>query len=122
MKKITQITLCVLIAFISGCYYDSEERLYPQIYNPCDDATPTFSKTVTTILGPCMACHSNSNASSSGGGIILESYPDVKGNDRLMGAINHSSGYSAMPKGGGKLVSCEISQLQKWIDNGMPNN
>jgi uncharacterized membrane protein len=122
MKKIIQITLVILIAFITGCYYDSEERLYPSIYNPCDDAIPTFSKTVTTILQPCMACHSNSSASGSGGGIKLENYADIQSNGRMMGAVNHTSGYSAMPKGGGKLTDCEINQLQKWIDNGMPNN
>lgn len=122
MKKITQITLIVLIAIISGCYYDSEERLYPKMYNPCDDLVPTFSKTVTTILQPCMTCHSNSNASASGSGIKLENFTDVQSNTSLMGSINHSSGFIAMPQSGGKLVDCEISQLQKWIDNGMPNN
>ena len=39
-----------------------------------------------------------------------------------MGTINHASGFSRMPKGGGKLTDCEISQLQKWIDNGILNN
>ena len=39
-----------------------------------------------------------------------------------MGAINHLNGYAAMPQGGGKLTDCEISKLQKWIDNGKLNN
>ena len=122
MKLIIKIAMILLIAFTAGCYYDTEEHLYPKTYNPCDDAVPTFSKTVTTILQPCMSCHSNSNAQSSGGGIKLENYADIQSNTRLIGAVNHSSGYSYMPKGGGSLPDCEISQLQKWIDNGMLNN
>jgi hypothetical protein len=39
-----------------------------------------------------------------------------------MGTVNHATGYSAMPKGGGKLTDCEIRQLQTWIDNGTLNN
>ena len=38
-----------------------------------------------------------------------------------MGAITHATGFIPMPNGGGKLADCEISQLQKWIDNGALN-
>jgi hypothetical protein len=125
MKPIIKITLILLIAFTTSCYYDSEERLYPKISSPCDDVNVTFSTTVTPILHSCLSCHSTSNAASSGSGIKLENYADVKVyvlNGKLMGAINHSSGYVAMPQGGGKLADCEINQLQKWIDNGTLNN
>lgn len=128
MNRAIRIALILAIAFISGCYYDNEERLYPKLSNPCDDTVVTFSSTVTQILQPCMACHSNLNAASNVGssGIVikLESYEDVKANvisGKLMGAINHTSAYP-MPKGGGKLPECEIAQLQKWIDNQTPNN
>jgi cytochrome c5 len=125
MKQIIKITLILLIAVIAGCYYDTEERLYPKISSPCDDTVVTFSSTVTTILHSCQTCHSNSNATSSGGGIKLENYADVVklvNNGKLMGSIRHDNGYIAMPQGGGKLSDCEISQLQKWIDNKTPNN
>ena len=125
MKQIIKITLILLIAIVTGCYYDTEERLYPKITNPCDVVTVTFSTTVTPILHSCQTCHSNSNASSSGGGIKLENYADVItyiNNGRLMGAIRHDNGYVPMPQGTGKLADCEISQLQKWIDNKTPNN
>jgi hypothetical protein len=125
MKPIIKITLILLIALTTGCYYDSEERLYPKISSPCDDVNVTFSKTITPILHSCQTCHSNSNAASEGSGIKLENYNDVKSyiiNGRLMGAINHLNGYAAMPQGGGKLADCEISQLQKWINDGTLNN
>lgn len=125
MQQSIKITLILLIGFITGCYYDTEERLYPKISSPCDDAVVTFSKTVTPILQSCQTCHSNSNSASSGEGIRLQDYIDVQiyvKNNKLMGAISHASGFSAMPKGDGKLADCEISQLQKWIDNGTLNN
>jgi len=125
MKQIIKITLILLMAVISGCYYDTEERLYPKISSPCDDVVVTFSSTVTSILHSCQTCHSNSNATSSGGGVKLQNYADVVtliNNGKLMGSIRHDNGYIAMPQGGGKLSDCEISQLQKWIDSKTPNN
>jgi type 1 fimbria pilin len=124
MNRAIKLVLILVIASITGCYYDSEERLYPKLSNPCDDTVVTFSGTVTTILQPCQACHSNSNASSSGSGIKVQDYSDVLtlvNNSKLMGSINHTSAYP-MPKGGGSLPACEIAQLQKWIDNGSLNN
>jgi uncharacterized membrane protein len=111
---------------MTGCYYDSEEALYPTISTTCDLTNVTFSASVKPILqASCLSCHSNAKAAGSGGGIKLENYADVvtsANSGRLMGAVNHSSGYSAMPQNGGKLTNCEISQLQKWIDNGKLNN
>jgi len=125
MKLTLKIFLILIVATIASCYYDSEERLYPKITNPCDDTEVTYSSTVSTILQPCQVCHSNSNASSSGNGIKLQNYSDVMiqvNNGKLMGSVNHSNGYVPMPNGGGKLPDCEIAQLQKWIDIGSPNN
>jgi hypothetical protein len=125
MKRLQIILLIAFVASVTGCYYDSEEKLYPKLSSPCDDITVNFSNTVTTILQPCQSCHSNSGAASSGGEIKLQNYTDVQTyvkNGKLMGAINHSNGYIAMPQGGVKLPDCEISQLQKWIDANSPNN
>jgi uncharacterized membrane protein len=126
MKRILIILSVTFIATITGCYYDSEEALYPTVSTTCDVTNVTFATTVKPILqASCLSCHSNSKAASSGSGIKLEDYSDVAitaKNGQLMGSVNHSSGYVAMPYGGGKLTDCEISQLQKWIDNGTLNN
>ncbi len=125
MKISLKIFFLLAITFFAGCYYDSEERLYPSISGPCDDTVVTFSGTVTTILQVCLTCHSNSAASSSGNGIKLQDYNDIMiivNNGRLIGAVNHLNGFVPMPDGGGKLPDCEIAQLQKWIDNGSLNN
>jgi type 1 fimbria pilin len=125
MNRVIKMILIVAIASIAGCYYDSEERLYPKLSSPCNDVTVTFSGTVSTILQPCQSCHSNSNASSSGSGIKLQDYKDVMivvSNGKLMGSIRHDNSFIPMPQTGGSLPQCEIDQLQKWIDNQTPNN
>jgi len=126
MNRILKAILIVLIIFITGCYYDNEEKLYSEVSTSCDLNNVTFAATVKPILqASCFACHSNSNATSSGNGIRLENYTDVQNlakNGKLMGVVRHSSGYLPMPDGGGKLSDCEINQLQKWIDNGTLNN
>ena len=118
--------MITFVASLSGCYYDNEEKLYPQISTGCDLSNVTFSGTVKPILqASCFSCHSNSQALNNGGGVKLENYADVVtlvSNGKLMGSIRHDNGYIAMPNGGGKLTDCEINQLQTWIDNGKLNN
>ena len=126
MKRIQIILLIAFITSVTGCYYDNEAKLYPPVSSGCDLSNVTFSGSVVPIIqASCLGCHSNAQASGSGGGIRLENYNDVRTlakNGALMGTVNHATGYSAMPKGGGKLTDCEIRQLQTWIDNGTLNN
>lgn len=109
---------------LSGCYYDKEELLYP---GSCTTpAAPLFSVDVLPLLNSrCNSCHSTSSSSSSGGGIILDDYTEVKkqaDSGKLLGAIQHASGYSAMPKNSGKIPACEIQKIQNWIASGTLNN
>ena len=127
MKKviiIISVAIAVLFAF-NSCYYDFESKLYPVGSANCDTTNVTYSITIRNILQSysCLGCHSGSAA--SGGNIILDNYNSVKTygqNGRLYGSINHASGYVAMPQGGGKLSSCNILKVKKWIDLGMQNN
>lgn len=89
----------------------------------CDTVNVTFSQTIWPIVqGSCFGCHSGS---SPQGGINLDNYQsivEVVGTGKLMGSIKHESGFSPMPQNGSKLSDCKLSQIQKWIDNGTPNN
>lgn len=123
MKKL----LLPLVFFIlSGCYYDSEEALYGTPNTICDVTVTKFSTEVKPILqSSCLTCHSNSSALGSGGGIKLQDYADVKSNvlnGKLVGTIEHRSGYSAMPKDGGKLSDCNILIINTWITKGALND
>lgn len=123
MKK---LILPLVFFILSGCYYDSEEALYGTPNTVCDTSVTQFSTEIKPILqSSCLTCHSNSAALGSGGGIKLQDYADVKTsvlNGKLVGSIDHSSGFSAMPKGGGKLSDCNILIIKTWIARGTLNN
>lgn len=122
MKILIPSGLIIIIFSFSGCYYDSKEFLYPKL-NSCDTSHITYSICVTSILDNCVQCHSGS--ASSGGGIKLDSYPEVKkqvDNGKLMGSIKWSSGFSPMPKGSSKLSTDDITILEKWISRGAFDN
>lgn len=114
----------LIIIFISSCYYDNEEDLYPVLNNDCDTTYVSFTPIISNILqNNCLSCHSNATAASSGNNIKLENYTDVVNRaDAFLGSIRHDTPYSPMPKNGGKLNTCILLQVEKWIDNGTPEN
>jgi hypothetical protein len=114
---IASLLMCMLI--IAGCYYDIEP-------NPgtCDTSHVTYSASIAGIIqsNGCLTpdCHGGNNPMS---GIRLTDYNSVKAMEtRLFGAINHSSGFVAMPQNAGKISQCEIDKVQAWINAGAPNN
>jgi cytochrome c5 len=121
---LSYLVTCVIIVFIAGCYYDVEEELYPSS-SSCDTSDVTYSGFVkTTMESFCYVCHSTT-AGPSNGGVILEGYNNIKvyvDNGKLLGAIKHESGFSAMPQGGSKLSDCTIKKIEAWVDSGAPNN
>jgi len=125
MKKLSVIIPVILFTAI-GCYYDNEEYLYPSVAQAgsCDTAQVTFSGTVSPILqNNCWSCHSNATAGSFGNNIKLENYSDVKNNIlAVVRSINHTGGYSPMPKDGNKLYDCLIRKVEIWLEHGSPDN
>jgi uncharacterized membrane protein len=89
----------------------------------CDSSQFKYGANVSAILGTyCLGCHSGIAPS---GGIDLSTYASVKNvatNGRLVGAVSHAPGYSAMPKNASKLSDCQIAQIRKWVNAGAPNN
>ncbi len=84
----------------------------------------TYSQSVKPILDTyCKGCHSSSLAS---GGISYQDYANTQitaNNGKLLGSIQQlSANYKAMPQGGNKLSDNTIAIIQKWINNGSPNN
>lgn len=124
MKHQPFIIILLIALFSYSCYYDNEEDLYPEISNECDTLNVTFNNEITTLLQDnCWSCHSNNNAPALGANIELENYTDVVSNDAtVLGSIKHEPGYSPMPKNGGKLNNCSISQFEAWINQGKPQN
>jgi len=114
------------LAACSSCYYDKQDQLYPNAKTLCD--TTVIAK-YSTDVAPLMTASCNisgcHNTASASAGVILDTYDGVKAqaiNGKLMGSINQSSGFSAMPKGGAKLPICVLTKVQQWITAGIQNN
>ena len=116
--------VAIILVLLGSCYYDSEEALYPALSSDCDTTNVTFSGKITPLLANnCLSCHSNATAASSGNGIRLENYTDVQTRAAaIAGSIKQTGTYSAMPKNGGKLKACLITQFDLWVSKGMLNN
>jgi hypothetical protein len=124
MKRYFLLFFMLSIIFIVSCYYDSEEALYPTYSSACDTTNVTFSGTIVPVLSSnCLACHSNATAAAAGNNIRLENYADVTAKQpNITGSIKHTGTYSPMPKNGGKLKTCSITQWDIWVRKGMPDN
>jgi Planctomycete cytochrome C len=88
----------------------------------CDTTEYSYSGVIAPLIQlHCVGCH---NSASAPGG-SLETYADVQNaavNGRLIGDISHTAGYNFMPLGGTQLLPCEITQIEKWVAAGAPNN
>jgi len=127
MKAVLMIMATILsVSLIESCYYDKADLLYPDGKTPCDTSVVAkFSSEVLPVMNAncnSSGCHNTVDASS---GVILDTYAGVKAqtaNGRLMGSMNQTGAFSAMPKGAGKLNPCTITKIQQWINSGTPNN
>jgi hypothetical protein len=91
--------------------------------NMCDSSVFTYSGSIQPLVSSkCQGCHNSTNPL---GGIDLSSYNSVKAlvdNGKFQGSVNWDPGFIAMPQNGSKLSDCELSQVQKWVAAGAPNN
>lgn len=89
----------------------------------CDSSDYRYDSKISTIMTTwCLGCHNNSNP---GGNVFLGNYQavvDAATSGRLLGSVQHLSGYSPMPQQGGKLDDCSIRAIEKWIAKGYPQN
>ena len=88
----------------------------------CDTSLFTYSGAVQPIMqNNCTGCH---NSASAAGGSLADysSVMNAAVNGRLIGDIKHLTGYNAMPLGGAMLQDCQITQIEKWVLAGAPNN
>ncbi len=122
MKKIIVFTaIAALVSF--SCKKETSE-------DPEPETTPTpvsfkFAADVQPIFAA--SCGTNSTchgASGRANNMVFENHQgaaSVSG-ATIKGAINHSSGFSAMPQGGSKLSATKIATIEAWIDGGMLND
>lgn len=119
-QLLSLMALCTV--FVAGsCYYDVEEDLYPMV--DCVTANQSYANDIVPILQTnCYVCHAQG---VNLGNVTLEGYTNLKtyvNNGKLVGVINHNSGFPAMPQGAAKISSCNISKIEQWVADGAPDN
>ena len=119
--KFTCYLFFYLAVIMISCTYNNEEELYP--VEKCDTTHVTYSASIVPIIEQnCYECHEQAAPIS---GIPLEGYANIKAMvdaGRIIGALRHQVGFSAMPKDRPSLPECEILKIEKWIADGAPDN
>jgi hypothetical protein len=90
--------------------------------NYCDSVHVNYSGTIKSIIdNNCISCHSGAYPEAD---LSLDSFDNLKTAFITKSALDHlleRDGYSIMPPTGA-LQSCNIAQIKKWINDGLPNN
>lgn len=107
------VIFIISMMFISGCYYDIAEELYPNNNVNCDASPDVYDPKIKAILAKSCAiqgCH-----------VAGATSPDLSDSSVVYDNLNRIQ-YRAvtvkdMPKSG-PLSTCDIKALQNWIDGG----
>lgn len=118
------ITGLLTLIFITGCYYDNEEYLFPELPGGCDTLAINYSMHIKPIIEEnCIVCHSNIDAASLGGNIMLQDFSDVSAQSSLiLGAVKHEAASPPMPQGSNQLIRCNLLIIEAWINQGLNEN
>jgi len=113
MKKIIISTILLSSVFLTGCYYDKEEELYPNSGTDCN-APLTYNTGIKTLIDVnCANCHK-----PGGNTPDLTTYALVKANiDKV---TNRAISKKDMPSSG--LSTCNFTKLDNWIKDGALEN
>ncbi len=91
--------------------------------SPCDTSLYTYSGRIKPLLDSwCKGCHNTNNPS---GGYSFSTYNQTivaAADGSLLGTVKHVSPFSPMPKNSSQLNACDVSAIEKWVNNGFPNN
>lgn len=124
MKYLKPIALGVFaMTLFSSCTWQNKEELF--VDDSCDTELVNYAQDVQPVLSQnCYSCHSTTNAPVASGLDLedAENLQNVALNGRLLGSLNHESGYVPMPPSGIMLDSCAIEKIKKWIDEGAEIN
>ena len=120
MMKILKLFILIgIMAFMSGCYYDNLEDLYPVTnnINACDTTNVTYTSTMKTFFdNKCAGCHNGSHASCN-----LNNYTNAQSYVVAHGMALYNKVTSTTPHNSITLTDCEKKQLRIWITNNAPN-
>jgi hypothetical protein len=119
MKRFNKFSIFIFLCFVLAVISCKKESI--DSYD-CTAVTPTYTANIKGIFDNNCAtagCHSGDNPEK---GIDLSTYSGSRANanDKLIGAIEHKSGYSAMPEKAAKLDDNSIRLIYCWVKSGAP--
>lgn len=122
--KFSQITIGVWVAGLmvfAACQDEAEEAAQPLPSDECPTDHVLFDAEIQPMLSEyCTVCHSGGFPA---GGLDFTVYEAVSENaERILGAINHESGFSPMPASQPQIPECERKQFAAWVAQGKPRN
>jgi hypothetical protein len=124
IRSIALLFTAVVVLSLGGCYYDTEETLYPPT-GVCDTSNVTFSGTIKPIVDTYCATPGCHDAAAASAGYDLTTYAGVWAsvdNGSFLGSIDYDPNYSKMPKNSNQLDKCNITKIKTWINAGALNN
>ena len=89
----------------------------------CAGLTPTYNNDIKSILDTSCAksgCHNSADLANNMDLSTYASAMPISQQPRFLGAINHQSGFIAMPQDAPKLSNDKIELLTCWVENGSP--
>lgn len=113
--------LCLTLVALPGCYYDTEEELYPNSF--CDTTNLTYSAKINSVIQSNCATPGCHVAGGTGTGDYTN-YTEVRAavdNGTFLQSIRRDANGIPMPPSG-SLRSCELQQLEQWVAAGAQNN
>jgi len=88
----------------------------------CNLENVSFAADIAPIVSNnCVSCHSGASPNA---GVRLTTYAEITAiaeSGRLSNVLTGSNGAPQMPPGG-TLGNCSIDKIEKWINDGYPNN
>ena len=116
MKNICKLSLGLLL--IGAVFFVSCTKTDTVAVMDCTGVAPTYTNDIKAIMtANCTlsGCHN----SSASGGYNFTTYSVCKNaKDKIVGAVQHVSGYQQMPKGKSKLDDATVKKITCWAQNG----
>ena len=117
-KKLNIITLIASLSIvIYACESNSNDDMMTPTSDTCTEmADVTFTSSVLPILqANCQNCHGGSNEQ---GNFNYDNYCTTLSfakNGKLSGSVNHTSGFSSMPKDQNQLSVEDLKVIDNWV-------
>ena len=121
MIRYIPLLVVAILLLAGGCYYDSEEVLYPNSF--CDTVNVTYSAAIAPIFEDnCLQCHSSGGEGFASADLTTYSGVMLVVEDgRLLQSIHRTPSSTPMPPDA-PLRSCDVKRIEMWIADGAPND